>query len=153
MPIEKFLATTNNLPARVVIIFHLYFMKTIRQKYTIKAPVEKVWQALVDPKIIAKWGGGPAKMDDKVGTNFKLWGGDIHGQNLKVVKNKELTQDWISGDWEKPSRLTFKLSAVKDGTQVDLLQTEVPDEEYADIADGWKEYYLGPIKAYLENKG
>jgi len=73
-------------------------MKTIKQKYSIKAPVEKVWQSLVDPKIIKQWGGGPAKMDDKVGTNFKLWGGDIYGKNLKVIKNKLLIQNWISGD-------------------------------------------------------
>jgi len=39
-------------------------MKIIKQKYTIKAPVARVWQAFVDPKIIDSWGGGPAKMDD-----------------------------------------------------------------------------------------
>jgi len=31
-----------------------------------------------------------------------------------------------------------------------LLHTGVPDEDYADIADGWKEYYLGPLKDNLE---
>lgn len=36
-------------------------MKAIRQIYEIHAPIEKVWEALVDPRIIAKWGGGPAK--------------------------------------------------------------------------------------------
>jgi uncharacterized protein YndB with AHSA1/START domain len=125
-------------------------MKAIKQKYTIKAPVEKVWQALTDPKIINQWGGGPAKMDDKIGTEFKLWGGDIHGKNTKVVKNKELAQDWISEDWPEPSKLVFKLSAVKGGMIVDLIQTDVPDEDVDDIADGWKEYYLGPLKIYLE---
>ncbi len=126
-------------------------MKIIKQTYNIKAPVEKVWQALVDPKIINKWGGGPAaKMDDKVGTEFKLWGGDIRGKNTKVVKKVELAQNWISGDWPTPSKLVFKLSAVKGGTQVDLIQTGVPAEDIDDIADGWKEYYLGPLKDFLE---
>jgi uncharacterized protein YndB with AHSA1/START domain len=125
-------------------------MKTIKQKYIIKAPVERVWQALVDPKIISKWGGGPAKMDDKVGTEFKLWGGDIHGKNLKVVKNKELVQDWYSEDWEKPSKATFKLSATKIGTVLELIHENVPPGDVADIADGWKEYYLGPLKDFLE---
>jgi hypothetical protein len=30
------------------------FMKTIEQKHRIKAPIAKVWQALVNPKIIEK---------------------------------------------------------------------------------------------------
>lgn len=59
-------------------------MKTIKQTYQINAPSSRVWQALIDPKIIDKWGGGPAHMNDKVGTEFTLWGGDIYGKNLRL---------------------------------------------------------------------
>jgi len=52
-------------------------MKSIKQTYRIQAPVSMVWQALVDPEVIERWGGGPVKMDDQVGTRFELWGGDI----------------------------------------------------------------------------
>jgi uncharacterized protein YndB with AHSA1/START domain len=31
----------------------------IVESYLINAPVSKVWQALVDPDLIEKWGGGP----------------------------------------------------------------------------------------------
>jgi len=125
-------------------------MKTIKQKYKIKAPVEKVWQALVDEKIINEWGGGPAKMDDKEGTRFKLWGGDIYGINTKVIKNKELSQDWFQEGWKEPSRVVFKLSAKGKQTEVVLIHKNVPDEDMVSIEEGWKEYYLGPIKSYLE---
>ena len=50
-------------------------MKVIKQTYNIKTPVEKVWQALTDPKVIEKWGAGTAVMDSKEGTEFSLWGG------------------------------------------------------------------------------
>ncbi len=125
-------------------------MKTIRQTYLIKASIDKVWQALTEPKIITKWGAGKTTMDDKVGTKFTLWGGDIHGKNTKVVKNKELVQDWSSGDWEKPSKVTFTLTPQDDGVKVDLLHEEVPDKEANEITDGWKQYYLGPLKDLLE---
>ena len=60
---------------------NIYSNALIKQHYVIKAPVAKVWRSFVDPKVIDSWGGGPAKMDDKVGTKFSLWGGDIYGIN------------------------------------------------------------------------
>ncbi len=125
-------------------------MKTIKQSYFIRAPLESVWNSLIDPTAIEKWGAGPAKMDDKVGTDFSLWGGDIHGKNTKVVKNKLLVQDWYGGDWPQASKVTFTLTKEKNGTRVDLLHENVPDDEASDISDGWDQYYLGQIKKYLE---
>jgi len=125
-------------------------MKTIKQSYSINASVENVWQALVDPKIIDKWGGSPAQMNDKVGTKFTLWGGDIYGKNIKVSQNKELVQEWFGGKWEKPSKVTFTLKEKGGKTEVNLLHEDVPDEEANDIDDGWKTYYLGPLKELLE---
>lgn len=125
-------------------------MKVIQQSYSVNAPIEKVWAALTDAKIIERWGGGPAVMNALEGTDFKLWGGDIHGTNTKVVKNKELVQDWYGGEWDLPSKVTFKLSSKTDLTKVDLLHEDVPDKEAGDIADGWKRYYLGPLKELLE---
>lgn len=114
------------------------------------APLSEVWKALTDPKVIDKWGGGPAKMSDKEGFNFSLWGGDIHGTNTKVIKEKLLLQDWFGGDWDKPSKLQFKLTH-KDGcTTLYLTQTEIPPQEFEDIKDGWDRYYVGEIKKLLE---
>ena len=130
-------------------------MKTIKQTYQIKAPVEKVWQALVDPKIIEKWSGAGAKMDANVGTKFELWGGDIHGTNTQVVNppsgGKKLVQDWYGGDWDEPSKATFTLEDKNGETEITLVNENVPDEQVDDIEDGWTRYYLGEIKKLLEN--
>ncbi|MFA6588453.1 MAG: SRPBCC domain-containing protein [Patescibacteria group bacterium] len=126
-------------------------MKTIKQSYHIHSTPKKVWQALIKPAIIEKWGGGPAKMDDKVGTKFQLWGGDVWGENIEVLANKKLVQEWYGGKWSKPSLLTFTLEPEKTGTRLDLFQTDVPENEVQDIAEGWKAYYLGPLKTYLES--
>jgi activator of HSP90 ATPase len=125
-------------------------MKTVKQMYTIKAPVEKVWAALIDPKEIDDWGGGPATMDDKVGTEFKLWGGDIWGKNLEVESEKSLVQEWYGGDWSEPSKVTFDLKSDDGKTTIELLHENIPDDEAKGIADGWKQYYLGPMKEMLE---
>ncbi|MFI5265497.1 MAG: SRPBCC domain-containing protein [Candidatus Levyibacteriota bacterium] len=126
-------------------------MKAIHQTYTIHSSVKKVWDALVNPKTIEKWGAGFAKMDDKVGTEFKLWGGDIYGKNVEVVKNKKLVQEWFGGVWDKPSQVKFELTSKGNSTVVALTQTGVPEKDVEDIAGGWKEYYLGPLKSLLES--
>ena len=70
--------------------------KIIKQTYHIHAPISEVWKALVNPKYIDGWGGGPAKMNNKKGTKFSLWGGSIWGTNTEVVSEKKLIQDWYS---------------------------------------------------------
>lgn len=127
-------------------------MKTIRQTYNINASVNKVWDALVDPKIIDKWGGGPSEMSDKEGQKFKLWGGEVYGKNKKVVKNDTLVQEWFSEDWKKPSIASFKLQSVGNKTRLELVHENVPDKDAEDIDDGWKRYYLGPLKELLESE-
>lgn len=125
-------------------------MKSLHQTYHIKAPKALVWQALVDPKIIDAWGGGPVTMDDKEGTKFSLWGGDIHGTTTKVIPEKELAQDWFGGKWDEPSHVTFRLLDEGGVTTVELDHTHIPDKELQDIADGWKSYYMGPLQDLLE---
>lgn len=126
-------------------------MKTIKQTYHINSPLEEVWKALTDPKYIEEWGGGPTKMNDKVGTKFEFWGGDIHGTNTEVITNQKLVQDWYGGNWPQPSKVTFILKELTDGeTRIDLIHENLPDNEADDFADGWKRYYLGEIKKFLE---
>ena len=126
--------------------------KPITKIYRIKAPISEVWRALTDVEYIEGWGGGPAEMDDKAGSEFSLWGGDIHGKNIEVKPSKKLVQEWYGGKWQNPSILTFELKGENGGTMLTLTQTDVPEEEYSDIDAGWDDYYLGPLKEYLESK-
>lgn len=128
-------------------------MKTIKQTYLINSSLPRVWQALTNPRDIENWGGGPAKMDDKKGTGFSLWGGSIWGRNIEIIPGKKLAQEWYSDEknkWDKPSIAIFTLSKVSKGVKLELVHKDIPDENVKDIDGGWKEYYLGPLKEYLE---
>ena len=124
----------------------------IKQIYEIKAPVKKVWEALVLPKEIKKWGAGPAKMNAKSGAGFSLWGGEIWGKNILVEPQKKLVQEWYGGEWRKPSIVEILLSEKKGITQIKLSHKDIPLNEIKELASGWKDYYFGPMKEYLENK-
>lgn len=126
-------------------------MRTVVEEYQIESPIEKVWEALTESSLIEKWGAGPAKMDANEGTKFSLWGGDIHGTNIEMVPYQKIVQEWYSGNWKEPSILTLKLIKNGQNTKVELLHENVPDDEYKDIEEGWKDYYMGPLKEYLES--
>lgn len=129
-------------------------MITIRQTYYIKASPADVWQALTNVKDIESWSAAPARMDDRNGTEFSLWSGNVWGRNIRVIPQKQLMQEWYSVEdkpWEKPSIVNFILCSDGKGTKVDLLQTNVPDEYARGISQGWGEYYLGALRDYLEH--
>jgi activator of HSP90 ATPase len=128
-------------------------MKSLKQTYKIHAPILEVWKALVDPKYIRAWGAGPLSMSEEIGEKFELWGGEIWGKNIEVESQKKLVQEWYSGDkWEKPSIVSFELFKDDSGTRLDLTHKNIPDAEFEEVDNGWKIYYLGPIKKYLEKK-
>lgn len=126
--------------------------KSIHQEYVIAAPLSDVWQALVDSDQIEAWSGSPVQMSDQEDAEFTLWDGDIYGRNKEIIPEEKLVQEWYYGDWEEPSSVTITLFEDDNGTRLELDQEDIPAEEYDSIVDGWKEYYLGPMKEHLENK-
>ncbi|MGQ0829717.1 MAG: SRPBCC domain-containing protein, partial [Bacteroidota bacterium] len=110
------------------------------------------FEALVNPEIIQNWSQDEAKMGPEVGAKFSLWGGQMFGTNLEVVKNKKLVQEWCYDQWEKPSKVTFTLKTKGKKTIVDLLHEEVPEKSVNNISDGWDAFYLGAIKKMFEEK-
>ncbi len=126
-------------------------MKRIEKTYVIRAPVEKVWRALVEPALIERWGAGPGVvMDERPGRAFRLWGGDIHGRNLEVDPRERLVQEWYGGDWDEPSIVTIVLSENNGDTSVVLTHTNIPDDEADSIGEGWDEDYMYPLKELAE---
>jgi activator of HSP90 ATPase len=126
-------------------------MKSLRKKYLINAPSGKVWIALVDPKEIKEWTGSTARMDEKVGSRFKLWDGDIYGKNKEIIKNKKIVQEWYAGKWKEPSIATIEISGKDGKSKIELKQVNVPDDEFDGINRGWDDYYFLPLKEYLES--
>src|SRR5579862_3721348 len=120
-------------------------MKRIEQTYHMHATPTAVWAALTDPKLINQWGGGPAEMSPSTGKSFRLWDGDIYGKNLEVVPEKLLVQSWSDSSFLEPSTVRFELSTSEAMTTVHLVHSGVPDDRAADIDDGWRTYYLGPL--------
>ncbi len=128
-------------------------MKSYKQYFEIEASPNEIFLALINPFTIELWSGYHAVMDDKVGTEFSLWEGDIVGKNIKVETDKLLVQEWYFGEntpKEEISIVTIKLFPTNKGTSIQVNQSNIPDDDYENISTGWNEYYMGAIKKFLE---
>lgn len=125
-------------------------MKDFKKYFIIPAEPEDVFAALTNPFTIELWTGYPAVMDANPGTEFSLWEGNITGNNIEVIENTKLVQEWYFGDQEEKSIVTIKLFENKKGTQVELNHKNIPDDDYENITEGWIEYYFGAIKEFFE---
>lgn len=126
-------------------------MKDFKKYYIVPATPEEVYLALTNPATIQLWTGEPAEMSTEPGSEFSLWEGSIAGKNLEFVPNKMLVQEWYFGDeQEAPSIVTIKLHEHKHGTSVELRHTNIPDEAYDDITEGWTESYFRSLQDFYE---
>lgn len=125
-------------------------MKDFKKYYIIPATPEEVYAALTNPATIQLWSGDPAVMSTEPDSEFSLWEGSIVGKNLEFEKDKKIVQQWYFGDQEEPSVVTIKLFADKAKTSAELRHTNIPDEAYDDIIQGWNENYFGSLMDFYE---
>ncbi len=129
-------------------------MRDFKYTLTIKeATPEEIYNALTNPFAIELWSGYPAVMKLKKNTEFSMWDGDITGRILDFKENQLLKQEWFFGKADNSSIVTIKIFSKKaNRTYVVLEHTNIPNEDYDNITEGWTDFYLGAIKKFFEEE-
>ena len=132
----------------------------------IKAPVEKVWDALVNPAIIKQYlFGTNARSDWKAGSPIYFegeWEGKTYqdkGTILEIIPNELLKYDYwssMSKMEDKPENymvITFRISKDEnDHTMLSLLQENIADEQTKNHSmENWQ-MVIGNLKRILEKE-
>ena len=125
-------------------------MKDYKKYYVIPAPPEDVYKALTFPGTIQLWTGEQAEMSTQPGSEFSLWDGSIVGKNLEFEEDKKIVQQWYFGDQPEESIVTIILHPHKDGTSAELRHTNIPDQDFSDIKEGWDNSYFGSLQEFYE---
>lgn len=120
-------------------------MKEIKRYYTLMADPKYVYNALTNKRMLEIWTGEAVVMELEPNTEFSLWGGSISGMNLEFEENKKIVQQWFFSEDGEPSIVTMKIHPHKKGTSVELLHTNIPDDAYDNISDGWDDDYFGAV--------
>ncbi|MBC7826499.1 MAG: SRPBCC domain-containing protein [Chitinophagaceae bacterium] len=125
-------------------------MKDFKKYYIIPATPEEVYIALTNPVTIELWTGEKAEMSTLPGSEFSLWEDSIVGKNLDFTEGKKIMQQWYFGDQEQDSIVTILLHPHKQGTSVELKHTNIPDDDYDGIVEGWNEAYFGALAEFYQ---
>jgi activator of HSP90 ATPase len=125
-------------------------MQELKKYYIVPEEPEIVYQALTNPITLRLWTGEPAEMSTESNSIFSLWDGSITGINLGFIDGKQIVQQWDFGDQVEPSIVTIKLHPHKKGTSVEVRQTNIPDDEFEAIAEGWDETYFRSLIEFYQ---
>ncbi len=108
------------------------------------APPQRVWQALTDPALLARW-LMPNDFEPKVGKRFTFapdcpasWEGNVACEVLELVPGQRMVWSWHTKGMERPTRIVFELSASGTGTRLRLRHVGEADEPVVrDLKGGW----------------
>jgi activator of HSP90 ATPase len=126
-------------------------MKDFKKYYSIAATPDQVYLALTVETTLELWTGDRAEMIAEPNTDFSLWDGAIVGRNIEFEPSKKIVQQWYFGDEGETSIVTIKLHP--DGeknTSLELRHTNIPDEDYEEIVDGWNNIYFASLQDFYE---
>ncbi len=118
------------------------------------ASPEDIYNAWLDSKEHTAMTGGEAECSDKAEGVFTTWDGYISGRNIKLVPNMEIVQNWRTSEFledDEDSVLKIRLSKVKNGTEMTLHHSNIPEGQLQ-YETGWKEHYFEPMTEYFDNK-
>ena len=125
-------------------------MKDLKKYFNIKALPEDVYAAFTNETLLDMWTGEKAIMPLIPSEEFEWFGGDISGKNLEFDPGRKIIQEWYFGE-EKQSIVNLKIHPNGKITTLELKQTNIPDEVFDNIAEGWQIDVIEPIRDLLED--
>ncbi|MGM1429432.1 SRPBCC domain-containing protein [Sphingobacterium lactis] len=127
-------------------------MKEFKKYYIINTDPEQLYLALTTATTIHLWTGDLVEIDPVAGGEFSLWDGAITGKFLEMEPNSKIVQQWYFGEQEVDSIVTMKLHEHKKGTSLEIKHTNIPDEAYDDIVEGWNDTYIASLVEFYEDE-
>lgn len=125
---------------------------SIKLKYIIYAPPDKVFEALTDTAVLSKWGGN-GKVSLKEDGAIEMFDGWVKGKVLEFKPAKKLSYTWKPAEWDKKipeSIVEYILKEHQAGTEVILEHKDFPSQEEASKhKDGWVDYVFEPLNDYF----
>ena len=129
-------------------------LESLRLSTVLSASPERIYKAWLSGEEHTAMTGGQATASTRVGGKFTAWDGYIHGVNLALEPYQRILQSWrtteFAGD-AADSKLEVRLAAVKGGTRLRLVHTEIPAGLGKNYKEGWPEHYFAPMKEYFSS--
>lgn len=127
-------------------------MKNYKKYYEIAAIPEEIYRAMTNPLAIQLWTGEEAVMSTEPNSEFELFDGSICGRNLEFEENKKIVQEWYFENQGEASIVTIKIHPHPSGSSVELRHSNIPNNDFEDIVEGWNEVYFDSLIEFFEEE-
>src|SRR5690606_37033924 len=118
----------------------------------VPAAPQDVYKALTTETTIRLCTGDLVQIDPREGGEFPIWDDAIQGRLVTLEPCNRIVQQRYFGDQEKPSLVTIKLHEHKKGTSFELHHSNIPDEAFDDIVEGWNNAYMASLIEFYEEE-
>lgn len=127
-------------------------MASFKKYFEIQATPEELYNALTNPLALKLWTGEEALMSTEPNSEFSWWEDSIVGRNIAFEENKMIKQVWYFGDENPDSEVILKFHEHKKGTSLEVSQTNIPDEDFDDVLQGWENMIIGNLIDFFEGE-
>ena len=129
----------------------------IKFKYSFAPPVPVIYETLLDTDRIRGATASDASMSKEVGGKLMMFSGSVEGENVSLKPfdsasgEATIVWKWRFATWQPGhfSTVTITLTDKDGGTELELKQTGVPEEEKERTENGWKGLLFERLKAML----
>ena len=107
----------------------------------------------MDSKTRTALTGSSAQISARIGAKFTTWDGNISGKNLELERGRRIVQEWVTTGGSKnvsSSRVTINLRPIKQGTEISLLQEDIPAKDVTTYDQNWHDYYWMPMVRFFQ---
>lgn len=120
--------------------------QTLSLEFDLPHAPQKVWRALTDPQLLAKWLLPAINFKLEPGAAFTLqapsqpgWDGIVNCRMREIEAHRRLSWAWVVGDID--TVVTFTLTPTEEGTRLSVIQSGFkPDQNraFGGARYGWK---------------
>jgi uncharacterized protein YndB with AHSA1/START domain len=114
---------------------------------------KEAYLAWLDSREHSEFTGKDAFIEPRVGGKFKACSEYIEGEILELDPFNRIVLSWRTAEFPKEhedSKLEVLFKDTKEGLEMTLIQTEIPDGQAKQYEEGWHKYYFEPMKKYFE---
>lgn len=129
--------------------------RTIIMAASLPAAPDKLFDMYLDPAEHEAFTGLPVTIEPHAGGAFHAFDGMLSGKILHIEPKILIVQTWRSANWPltaMDSVLTLSFWPAQDGGHIEIVQVNVPEEDFSGVSQGWEKYYWTPWHDYLIGK-
>jgi activator of HSP90 ATPase len=131
-------------------------MKAILLSSLFDATSAFLYKFFIDSKLHTEITGSKAIINNKIGGKFTAWDGYIKGEIVSLKKNKAIIQKWRTTEFakeDKDSILEISIEEINNNrSKLTLKHSGLPEGTEEEYKNGWKEYYMKPLKEFIKNQ-